>query len=88
MTVRCPHCNAPLPEETVRAVAREYGSRPAKSGKRGRPKSDAPRCPCGASTLRLAWIRQFRCCWHAVATSDNLERASAIMAAITADGEI
>lgn len=73
MTIPCPNCNAPLLEETVRAVAREYGSRPAKYGKRGRPKSDAPRCPCGASTLRLAARRSFRCC-RVAGLSDNTIR--------------
>lgn len=63
--ITCPNCLTPLPEETIRAVAREYGSRSAKSGKRGRPKSDAPRCPCGASTLRLAMRRRFACCREA-----------------------
>jgi len=28
----------------------------------GRPRSDAPRCPCGENTLKRAKARGFACC--------------------------
>ena len=31
----------------------------------GRPRKDAPRCPCGANTLRRAEARCFDCCRRA-----------------------
>lgn len=56
-TLNCPHCAKPLPEFTLRAAAGLL----AKRGKGGRPKSDAPRCPCGEMTLKRAEARKHKC---------------------------
>ena len=47
----------PLPEFTLRAAAGLL----ARRGKGGRPKSDAPRCPCKAMTLKRALARKHKC---------------------------
>lgn len=49
----------------ARAMAKERWAKPdarapGKAG--GRPRSSAPRCPCGKSTLKRAQARAFDCC--------------------------
>lgn len=56
-TLPCPHCGKPLPEHTLRAAAGRLSMR----GDAGRKRSDAPRCPCGAMTLKRAEARKHRC---------------------------
>lgn len=54
----CPHCRRELPPQTLKLAASYF----ARLAKAGRPRSDAPRCPCRANTLARATVRKFDCC--------------------------
>ena len=58
-SLHCPHCARPLPEATLRAAAGVLRKRGGPST--GRPRSDAPRCPCGAMTAKRAAARKHVC---------------------------
>lgn len=58
-SLACPHCARPLPEATLRAAAGVLRKRGGPST--GRPRSDAPRCPCGAMTAKRAAARKHVC---------------------------
>lgn len=69
--MKCPKCNYQIPARAVvTAAARINGKRAARAGASGRPRSDVPRCGCGAMTLTRAQARgrssehQPGCEWH------------------------
>lgn len=51
-----------ISDETISAVMRELAKRRKSIGRNGgRPRTDAPRCPCGRMTARLAALRCHHC---------------------------
>jgi hypothetical protein len=60
--MNCPHCGKRISPELVKSEAARLASRKRQVHAGGRPRSDAPRCPCGASTFARARSRSFDCC--------------------------
>lgn len=63
--MKCPHCGRRISDRLIRSEADRLNTAARKEHFGGRQRSGAPRCPCGASTLRRAQARGFDCCRRA-----------------------
>ena len=63
--MRCPHCNHQIPAKLIMSEAGRLSFKKRKTNAGGRPRLDAPRCPCGANTFARARARSFDCCRQA-----------------------
>jgi hypothetical protein len=59
--VNCPHCGKPLSARLIRKQGARLLSAKRKTHGGGRPRTDAPRCPCGTMTLKRAETRKHVC---------------------------
>lgn len=51
-----------ISQKTISAVMREFARRrKPQQRKGGRPRTDAPRCPCGKMTVKAAQVRCHKC---------------------------
>lgn len=61
--MKCPHCDHELSAAEIRSLAGQLNAslRRTWTGAGGRPRSTAPRCPCGEMTLKRAQARGHTC---------------------------
>ena len=63
--MKCPSCGAHIPTRLLKSEAARLSNKARMVHGGGRPRSDAERCPCGASTMKRAKARGFDCCRRA-----------------------
>lgn len=59
--MKCPHCGKVIPRNDLLAAAGRALATKRTTRTGGRPRTDAPRCPCGKMTAKLATIRKHEC---------------------------
>lgn len=59
--MNCPHCGHKIDPRTLWKEGARALAAKRKTFSAGRPRTDAPRCPCGAMTAKRAAARKHRC---------------------------